>query len=69
VLLSENVQDFAAIAGEHSAAGGHHPGILIALSSRFTRRAAGQPSILAAIQAIQGEHLDDRVVYLEHQDR
>jgi predicted nuclease of predicted toxin-antitoxin system len=66
-LLTENVQDFAAIAAEHSAAGGHHPGILIALSNRFSRRAAGQPAIVAAIQAVQGDPLEDRVIYLERQ--
>jgi predicted nuclease of predicted toxin-antitoxin system len=69
VLLTENVQDFAAIAAEHSAAGGRHPGILIALSSRFSRRAVGQPSIVAAIQAVQDERLEDRVVYLERRDQ
>jgi hypothetical protein len=67
VLLTENVQVFAAIAAEHSAAGGHHPGLLITLSSRFSRRAAGQPALTAAIRAVTGEPLEDRVVYLERQ--
>jgi predicted nuclease of predicted toxin-antitoxin system len=67
VLLTENVQDFAAIAAEHSAAGGHHPGILIALSNRFSRRPAGQAALIVAIEAIQDEALEDRVVYLERQ--
>ena len=64
-ILSENVGDFARIAAEHSAAGSHHPGVLIALSSRFSRRPAGMQSLSAAIQAIQRDLLDDRVVYLE----
>ena len=38
VLLTENVADSARIAAEHVADGGHHPGGLIALSSRFSRR-------------------------------
>ena len=67
VLLTENVQDFAPIAAEHSAAGGHHPGILIALSNPFSRRAAGQPALVTAIQAAQNEQLEDRVAYLERQ--
>ena len=40
-LLTENVADFARISAEHVSAGQHHPGVLIALSSRFSRRAAG----------------------------
>ena len=40
-VLTENVGDFARIAAEHSTAGGHHHGVLIALSSRFSRRPAG----------------------------
>ena len=38
VLLTENVADFARIAADHLTAGHHHPGVLIALSSRFSRR-------------------------------
>ena len=34
-VLTENVGDFARIAAEHSTAGGHHHGVLIAMSSRF----------------------------------
>ena len=37
-LLTENVSDFARLCGEHVAAGRHHFGLLIALSSRFSRR-------------------------------
>jgi hypothetical protein len=42
VLLTENVADFARIAADHLTAGQHHPGVLIALSSRFSRRPAGR---------------------------
>lgn len=34
-LLTENVADFTRLAAEHNAAGSHHSGLLIALSSRF----------------------------------
>ena len=64
-VLTENVGDFARIAAEHSTAGGHHHGVLIALSSRFSRRRAGIGPLIAAIEAIQSDHLDNRVVYLE----
>ncbi len=65
-VLTENVGDFARIAAEHSTAGGHHPGVLIALSSRFSRRPAGIGPLVAAIQALAGEQIADRVVYLNH---
>jgi Domain of unknown function (DUF5615) len=64
-VLTENVGDFTRIAAEQSIAGGHHHGVLIALSSRFSRRPAGIGPLIAAIQAITGEQIADRVVYLE----
>jgi hypothetical protein len=64
VVLTENVGDFARIAAEHSTMGGRHPGSLIALSSRFSRRRAGIPQLVAAIQAIANDEIDDRVLYL-----
>lgn len=64
-LLTENVADFTRIAAEHIAAGRHHSGLLIALSSRFSRRAAGAQALVAAIRGVGSEDLDDRVVYLE----
>lgn len=65
VLLTENVGDFTRIAAEHSSAGGHHPGVVIALSSRFSRRRAGIPSLLSAIVNLGDQGFDDRIVYLE----
>jgi predicted nuclease of predicted toxin-antitoxin system len=65
VLLTENVADFARIAAEHVVGGGHHPGVLIALSSRFSRRPGGIGAIAAAVRTVANEHLEDRVVYLE----
>jgi hypothetical protein len=63
VLLPENVGDFTRIAAEHSTGGAHHGGLLIALSSRFSRRAAGAKPLRQAIAAIRDEDLCDRVVY------
>jgi hypothetical protein len=65
VLLTENVSDFARLCGEHVAAGRHHFGVLIALSSRFLRRPAGYAGITTAVAAVAGDQLDDRLVYLE----
>lgn len=64
-VLTENVGDFARIGAEYSTAGGRHHGVLIALSSRFSRRPAGIGPLIAAIQAIAGEQIADRVVYLD----
>jgi Domain of unknown function (DUF5615) len=64
-LLTENVSDFARLSSEHVAAGRHHFGVLIALSSRFSRRPAGYSAIAAAVAAVAGDQLDDRLVYSE----
>lgn len=68
-VLTENVADFTRIAAQHSTAGGHHHGLLIALASRFSRRPQGIAPLKAAVQAIAGERLDDRIVYLERSDQ
>ena len=52
VLLTENVADFARLAADHPTTGGHHPGVLIALSSRFSRRRAGISAIVSAIGTV-----------------
>jgi hypothetical protein len=64
-VLTENVGDFARIAAEHSTAGAHHNGLLVALSSRFSRRPAGLRPLVAAVEAIAGEQIEDRIIYLE----
>jgi hypothetical protein len=69
VLLTENVADFARIAAEHLNAGDHHPGLIIALSSRFSRRAAARKPLIDAIAALAAEQLADRVIYLQHAHR
>jgi Domain of unknown function (DUF5615) len=69
LLLTENVSDFARLCGEHVAAGRHHSGVLIALSSRFSRRPAGYATIATAVAAVAADQLDDRLVYLERPDQ
>ncbi len=64
VLLTENVADFARLANEQLISGGHHPGVLIALSSRFSRRPSGSNVIAKAVRSVAHEHLDDRLVCL-----
>jgi hypothetical protein len=65
VLLTENVADFARIAAQRLTAGEHHPGVLIALSSRFSRRPGGIPKIATAIRVVANDDLADRLVYLQ----
>ena len=67
-LLTENVADLARISADHLMAGRHHAGVLIALSSRFSRRPSGINRLVAAIIALLQERLDDRVVYLRRAD-
>ena len=64
-VLTENVGDFTRIAAEHSTGGGHHAGLLIALSSRFSRRPAGPQPLVEAIQAIADEEIEHRIIYLK----
>jgi predicted nuclease of predicted toxin-antitoxin system len=64
-VLTENVADFVKIAAQHSTTGARHPGLLIALSNRFSRRALGRAAIVKAIQAHQAEELTNRIIYLE----
>jgi predicted nuclease of predicted toxin-antitoxin system len=64
-VLTENVADFVIIAAQHSTTGARHPGLLIALSNRFSRRASGRAAIVKAIQTHRTEELTDRIIYLE----
>ena len=64
-LLTENVSDFTRLCSEHIVEGRHHFGVLIALSSRFSRRPAGYAAIAAAVAVVADDQLDDRLVYLE----
>jgi hypothetical protein len=63
-LLTENVSDFARIAADHVNAGGHHHGLLVALSRRSSRRPAGRAPLDGAIREIAPRDVADQVVYL-----
>lgn len=63
-VLTENVGDFTRPAAEYSTAGGHHHGLLIALSSRFSRQPAGAAVPVAAVKEA-AQSLDDRIIYLK----
>jgi len=65
VILTENVADFVRLAAERITAGGHHPGIVIALSSRFSRRPSGIPVLTTAIRSVAEDDLVDRILFLE----
>lgn len=65
VLLTENVADFARASAELLLSGGHHAGVLVALSSRFSRRPREVQAIAEAVAAVCRQDLRDRVVYLE----
>jgi uncharacterized protein DUF5615 len=65
VLLTENVSEFARLCGDYVITGRHHLGVLIALSSRFSRPPGGHGAIVTAVAAVAGDELDDRLVYLE----
>jgi len=69
VVLTENVADFARLAAERIARGSSHPGVLIALSSRFSRRRAHLGVLAAAVVGMRDEDLRGRVVYLERPGR
>jgi len=64
-LLTENVADFARISADHLVSGQHHPGVLIALSSTFSRRTAGIGPLVGAIAEISNQQLADRLIYLQ----
>lgn len=64
VLLTQNVADYARLCADRLSAGRHHAGVLIALSSRFSRRPSGIPALVAALAAVIDETLDDRLVFL-----
>ena len=65
VLLTENVSDFSRLAAELLAAGGHHSGVMIALSSRFSRRPNGNPYLASVVATFPDEAVLDRIIYLD----
>lgn len=68
-ILTENAADFRPISAEHLATGKHHPGLLIAVSSRFSRRPAGIGRLVSAIRAVEGRDLQDCLLYLKNPEQ
>jgi hypothetical protein len=64
-LLTENLVDFLRIAADYAIRGDHHHGLVISLSTRFARRAAGVPALVRAIAAIGGDDMTDQIRYLQ----
>lgn len=68
-LVSENVADFMRLYGEWGAAGRNHAGIVIALSSRFSRTPAGYEVLVDSLVELSArrpepEALADAVHFL-----
>lgn len=71
VLVSENVADFMRLYGEWGGAGRRHAGIVLALSSRFSRTPGGYEVLVDSLVELcaQGsgrEALADAVHFLAH---
>lgn len=69
VLVSENVADFMRLYGEWGATGRKHAGIVIALSSRFSRTPGGYEVLVDSLaelcaQRVEDEALTDAVHFL-----
>jgi hypothetical protein len=63
-VLTENVADFTRLAAGIVTAGDHHCGVLIAPSTRFSRRPAGLGRLISAVALVADEEVADRVIYL-----
>jgi nucleoside-diphosphate-sugar epimerase len=57
-VVSENVSDFMRLYGEWAAAGREHAGVVIALSSRFSRTPAGWDALINALAELRSERSD-----------
>jgi hypothetical protein len=55
-LVSENVADFMRLYGEWGGAGRRHAGIVIALSSRFSRTPAGYEVLVDSLLELCAQH-------------
>lgn len=55
-LVSENVADFMRLYGEWGAAGRRHAGIVIGLSSRFSRTPAGYDVLVDSLERLSTQH-------------
>jgi hypothetical protein len=58
-VVSENVADFMRLYGEWGAAGRRHAGIVIALSSRFSRTPAGYEGLVDSLAGLCAQRPED----------
>jgi hypothetical protein len=58
-VVSENVADFMRLYGEWGAAGRRHPGIVIALSSHFSRTPAGYEVFVDSLVELCSQRPED----------
>lgn len=61
-LVSENVADFMRLYGEWGAAGRRHSGIVIVLSSRFSRTPAGYEVLVNSLIELAAQHPEDEAL-------
>jgi uncharacterized protein DUF5615 len=61
-LVSENVADFMRLYGEWGPAGRRHAGIVIALSSRFSRTPAGYEVLVDSLVELSAQHPEDEAL-------
>lgn len=55
-VLTEDVADFAALAGDYARRRQAHHGIILTSAARFTRRRAGLGGLVGALDAFLSEH-------------
>lgn len=61
-LVSENVADFMRLYGEWGGAGRRHAGIVIALSSRFSRTPAGYEVLVESLVELSARYPEDEAL-------
>jgi len=61
-LVSENVADFMRLYGEWGVVGRRHAGVVIALSSRFSRTPAGYEVLVDSLVELSAQHREDEAL-------
>lgn len=59
VIVTENVSDFMRLTGEWAATRREHAGVIVALSSRFSRSPAGQTDLVERLTGLYTERRGD----------
>lgn len=74
-VMTENVADFTRLAADYGLRGETHQGVIVALSSRFSRRRSGVAAIVTAVSALEADStvarrgLTNRVVFPQVLDK